>query len=128
MDVDAQTQQQVLVKIDTLIELIEQMEHVSEADEDTSYEANSVMVMQAMDRLHQLLAIPTAVFGPAAIPGRAAAAIPVILVLLRGLAGVLPERAELPRRLAAPGAAVVARPGASIAPGSAARCPRRRQR
>ena len=60
VDVDAQTQQQVLVKIDTLIELIEQMEHVSEADEDTSYEANSVMVMQAMDRLHQLLAIPSA--------------------------------------------------------------------
>ena len=58
-DVAAQTQQQVLVEIDTLIELIEQMGDVSEADEDTSYEPNSVMVMQAMDRLHQLLAIPS---------------------------------------------------------------------
>jgi len=53
-------QKRVLAEIDTCIELIEQMEHASEADEDKSYEANSVMVMRAMDRLQQLLATPFA--------------------------------------------------------------------
>jgi hypothetical protein len=53
-------QQQVLAEIQTLLELIDQMRQVPEADEDKAYEVNAVMTMQAMDRLHQLLEMPTA--------------------------------------------------------------------
>jgi len=47
-----ESQQQVRAELDTCIELIEQMEHASEA--------NSVMLMQTMDRLQQLQEIPSA--------------------------------------------------------------------
>ena len=48
-DVDAQTQQQAPAGIDTLIETVDILiKHLSEADEDKSHEAISVMLLQVM--------------------------------------------------------------------------------
>ncbi len=54
-------QKQVLAEIETLLALIEQIQHQPEEDE--VMEANAVMLMQAMDRLDRLqdlMAIPCA--------------------------------------------------------------------
>jgi hypothetical protein len=59
-DVAAQTKQHALAEIDNLLELIHQLDHASEASEDTSYGANAVLAMQAADRLQQLMGIPSA--------------------------------------------------------------------
>lgn len=47
--------QQVAEQVNSLLELLE---HASEADE--GMEVNAVMVMQGMDRIRQLLEIPSA--------------------------------------------------------------------
>lgn len=48
-------QHQMAVEIDTCIELIKEMEQVSEAEEDTSYETHAVIVMQALTRIQHLM-------------------------------------------------------------------------
>jgi|CXWL01.1.fsa_nt_gi hypothetical protein len=55
--VAAQTQQQVVTQIDTLVE---QLEQAPESNLGQWYAENFGMLAQAMDRLHQLLGMPTA--------------------------------------------------------------------
>ena len=55
--VAAQTQEQVVTQMDTLLE---QLGHAPESDVDQWYAENFGMLTQEMDRLHQLLEMPTA--------------------------------------------------------------------
>jgi hypothetical protein len=56
-EVTAQRQQQVVTHIDTLLELLE---HAPEVEVDQWYAENFGMLTQEMDRLQQLLEMPTA--------------------------------------------------------------------
>ena len=53
-------QHQMAVEIDTCIELLRKLEQVSEAGEDTSYEANALIVMRSLVQIQQLVGIPSA--------------------------------------------------------------------